>query len=67
MLLCTEFESWHKAWRPHITLKGFRPDDQYYSRKHETPGREAKTVTSSIERHVFTKTRLTTYRLKTAA
>jgi hypothetical protein len=38
MLLYTEFESWYNAWRPHMTLKAFRPDDLYYSRKPETPG-----------------------------
>jgi len=24
-LLCTEFESWYNAWRPHMTLEGLRP------------------------------------------
>jgi putative transposase len=66
-LLCTEFESWYNAWRPHMTLEGFRPDDLYYRRKPETPRREAKTVPSNIERHVFVETRLTAYRLKNAA
>jgi transposase InsO family protein len=65
--LCTEFESWYNAWRPHMTLAGFRPDDLYYSRKPETPKRDAKTVPSNIERHVFVETRLTAYRLKAAA
>jgi putative transposase len=65
--LCTEFESWYNAWRPHMTLEGFRPDDLFYSRKPETPGRKAKTVPGNIERHVLTETRLTAYRLKAAA
>ena len=66
-LLCTEFESWYNAWRPHMTLEGFRPDDLYYGRKPETPNRKAKTVPNNIERHMFTETRVTAYRLKTAA
>ena len=65
--LCTQFESWYNAWRPHMTLEGLRPDDLYYGRKHETPDRKAKTVPNNIERHVFAETRLTAYRLKTAA
>lgn len=67
MLLCTEFENWYNAWRPHMTLEGFRPDDLYYSHKPETPKREAKTVPANIERHVFAETRLAAYRLKNAA
>jgi len=66
-LLCTEFESWYNTWRPHMTLEGFRPDDLYYSRRPETPDREAKTVPGNIERHLFAETRLTAYRLKNAA
>jgi putative transposase len=66
-LLCTEFESWYNAWRPHMTLQGFRPDDQYYNRKPGMPKRDAKTVPGDIERHVFAETHLTAYRLKAAA
>lgn len=66
-LLCTQFESWYNAWRPHMTLEGLRPDDFYYGRKPEKPRRDAKTVPSNIERHVFAETRLTAYRLKNAA
>jgi len=66
-LLCTKFESWYNAWRPHMTLEGFRPDDLYYSCKPETPKRDAKSVPSHIERHVFAETRLTAYRLRNAA
>jgi hypothetical protein len=66
-LLCTEFESWYNGWRPHMTLEGFRPDDLHYDRKPEKPKRDAKTVPSYIERHVFAETRLTAYRLKNAA
>ena len=65
--LCTEFENWYNIWRPHMTLGGFRPDDLYYSRKPETPKRDAKTVPSNIERYVFAETRLTAYRLRNAA
>ena len=50
-----------------MTLEGFRPDDFYYCRKPEMPKREAKTVPSHIEHHVFAETRLTAYRLKNAA
>jgi len=67
VLLCTEFAGWYNAWRPHMTLEGFRPDDLYYDRKPEMPNRDAKTVPSNIERHVFAETRLTAYRLKNAA
>jgi transposase InsO family protein len=67
MSLYTEFESWYNTWRPHMTLDGFWPDDLYYGRKLETPNRKAKTVPNNIERHVFTETRVTAYRLKTAA
>ncbi|RPJ30944.1 MAG: transposase [Planctomycetaceae bacterium] len=65
--LCVQFENWYNAWRPHMTLDGFRPDDLYYSRKPEPPKRDAKTVPSNIERHVFAETRLTAYCLKAAA
>jgi len=65
--LCMEFENWYNGWRPHMTLNGFRPDDLYYSRKPETQKRDAKTVPNNIDRHVFAETRLTAYRLKTAA
>jgi putative transposase len=65
--LCAKFESRYNAWRPHMTLEGLRPDDLYYDRKPETPKRDAKTVPSNIERHVFAETRLTAYRLKNAA
>jgi putative transposase len=66
-LLCSEFETWYNAWRPHMTLEGLRPDDFYYDRKPEELKRDAKTVPGNIERHVFTQTRVTAYRLKTAA
>jgi transposase InsO family protein len=65
--LCAEFENWHNVWRPHMTLEGLRPDDLYHSHKLETPKRDAKTVPSNIERHIFAETRLTVYRLKAAA
>ena len=65
-LLCTEFESCYNAWRPYMTLEGFRPDDLYYSRRPETPTRDARTLPSNIERHVFPETRVTAYRLKNA-
>jgi hypothetical protein len=67
MSLCTEFEHWYNAWRPHMTLESFRPDDLYYSRQLETLNRKAKTVPINTERHVFTEARLTAYRLRTAA
>ena len=65
--LCTEFEHWYNAWDPHMTLEGLRPDDSYYDRKPEEPKRDAKTIPGNIERHVFTETRVTAYRLKIAA
>ena len=65
--LCVEFEHWYNAWRPHMALEGLRPDDFYYDRKPEEPKRYAKTVPGNIERHVFTETRVTAYRLKNAA
>jgi len=39
----------------------------YYDCKPEELTRDAKTVPSNIERHVFAETRLTAYRLKSAA
>ena len=50
-----------------MALEGLRPDDFYYGRKPEKPKRDAKAVPANIERHVFLETRLTAYRLKTAA
>ena len=50
-----------------MTLEGLRPDDLYYSRKPETPKRDAKTIPGNIERHICAETRLTGYRLKQAA
>ena len=66
-LLCAEFETWYNHWRPHMTLNGLRPDDVYYSRKTDKPDRDSKTVPCNIERHVFQETRITGYRLKSAA
>jgi transposase InsO family protein len=65
--LCDEFEDWYNDWRPHMTLDGFCPDDVYYNRKPEKPGRYCKKVPSNIERHLFKETRVTGYRLKDAA
>jgi transposase InsO family protein len=65
--LCREFETWYNSWRPHMTLEGFRPDDLYYDRKPEKPHRDSKTVPRNINRHVFPETRITGYRLKSAA
>ena len=64
--LCAEFESWHNAWRPYVTLEGLRSDDVYCRRKPETPKRDSKAVPASIEHHVCLKTRLSAHRLKTA-
>ena len=50
-----------------MTLEGFRPDDLYYSRRPETPRREAKAVPGNIERHLFAEMRVTAYSLKSAA
>ncbi len=66
-LLCSEFENWYNAWRPHMTLEGLRPDDLYYDRKPEKPTRDSKAVPGNIECHVFAETRLIAYRLKNAA
>jgi hypothetical protein len=66
-LLSTEFTCWYNAWWPHVALDGLRPDDRHYDRKPDMPKRDAKTVSSNIERHVFAETRLTAYRLKNAA
>jgi putative transposase len=66
-LLCTEFKTWYNNWRPHMTLDGLRPDDLYYGRETEKPSRDAKTVPSNIERQIFQETRITGYRLKSAA
>ena len=65
--LCGELETWYNAWRPHMALEGFRPDDFYYSRKRQTPKRDAKTVPDNITRYIFAETRLTAYRLRNAA
>lgn len=65
--LCTQFECWYNVWRPHMALDGLRPDDLYYGHKLDKPKRNAKTVPGNIERHIFRDTRLTAYRLKTAA
>ncbi|MHC4440637.1 MAG: transposase, partial [Planctomycetota bacterium] len=65
--LCDEFVSWYNMWRPHMTLNGFCPDDIFYDRKPEKPNRDSETVSSNIERYLFTETRVTGYRLKNAA
>jgi transposase InsO family protein len=65
--LCTEFAGWYNTWRPHMALEGIRPDDLYYSRKPQTPERDARTVPDNVERHIFLETRLTAYRLENAA
>ncbi len=66
-LLCKEFEIWYNAWRPHMALEGFRPDDVYYDKKPEKPDRDAKTVPDNIDQHLFHETRITGYRLKSVA
>ena len=50
-----------------MALEGLQPDDLDYSRKPETPKREAKTVPGNIECHVFAETRLAAYCPKNAA
>ena len=65
--LCSEFQSWYNNWRPHMTLNGVRPDDVYNGRKTEKPNCDSKTVPCDIERRVFKETRITGYRLKSAA
>jgi hypothetical protein len=50
-----------------MTLDGVRPDDVYYDRKPEKPNRDVKTVPSNIEQHLFQETRVTGYRMKSAA
>jgi len=65
--LCDEFESWYNLWRPHMKLGGLRPDDVYYDRKPEKPGRASKTVPNNIEKHLFQQTMVTRYRLKSVA
>ncbi len=49
-----------------MALEGLRSDELYYDPKPEKLGRDAKTLPDNIERHVFTETRLTTYRRKNA-
>ena len=66
-MLCDEFEHWYNAWRPHMTLNGLRPDDVYYDRKPEKPGRDSKTVPEYIERRLFHEAGITGYRLKNVA
>ena len=66
-LLCAELDSWYNTWRPHMAPEGFRPDEQYYSRKPGTPKRDAKTVSGNVDRHIFAETRLAAYRLKNTA
>ena len=65
--LCKEFEIWYDAWRPHMTLDGFRPDDVYCDKKPEKLDRDANTVPDNIEQHYFQETRITGYRLKSVA
>jgi len=66
-MLCDEFEHWYNAWRPHMTLNGLRPDDVYYDRKPEKPGRDSKTVPEYIKRRLFHEAGITGYRLKNVA
>ncbi|MHC4329167.1 MAG: DDE-type integrase/transposase/recombinase [Planctomycetota bacterium] len=66
-MLCKEFQYWYNIWRPHMTLDGIRPDDVYYEKKPEKPQRDAKTVPTHIEEHLFQETRVTGYRLKDVA
>ena len=65
--LCDEFGNWYNLWRPHMKLEGLRPDDVYYDRKPEKPGRTSKTVPNNIGTHLFHQTRVTGYRLKSTA
>ena len=64
---CSEFEIWYNRWRSHMTLDGLRPDDVYYDKKPEKPGREAKTVPRNMEQCFFCETKITGYRLKKTA
>jgi putative transposase len=65
--LCEEFQIWYNRWRPHMTLDGLRPDDVFYKNRPDKPGRDAKTVPSNIERHYYSSTRITGYRLRNVA
>ena len=65
--LCTEFETWYNSWRPHMTLGGIRPDDVFHDNKPEKPKHDAKIIPCNIEKHFFSQTHVTGYRLKEVA
>ena len=65
--LCADFSLWYNAWRPHMLLQGFRPDDYYRRDIPEPIPKDAKTVPLNIEKRKFKDTRITGYRLKQAA
>jgi hypothetical protein len=66
-MLCKEFQYWYNVWYPHMTLDGIRSDDVYYDKKPEEPQRDAKTVPTHVEEHLFQETRVIGYRLKDVA
>jgi hypothetical protein len=65
--LCAGFVLWYNEWRPHMSLPGFRPGDVYGREQPEAVPKSAKVVPLNIERHRFTETRVTGFRLRDAA
>jgi transposase InsO family protein len=65
--LCARFAEWYNRWRPHMYLDGQPPDDVYYNKALNRPGRDDKKIPPNIETRSFPETRMTGYRLKEAA
>jgi transposase InsO family protein len=65
--LCESFSLWYNEWRPHMTLGGCRPVDFYCREIPEPVAADAKVVPLNIERHRFSETRVTGFRLREAA
>jgi len=65
--LCESFTEWYNDWRPHMRLNGARLEDNFSGAGSPSLPRDAKKVPTEIECRGFEETRVTGFRLKTAA
>ena len=65
--LCAGFVLWYNEWRPHMSLRGFRPGDVYGREQPEAVPKSAKVVPLNIERRHFAETRVSGFGLRDAA
>jgi len=65
--LLRDFVVYYNEWRGHSALDGAVPGSVYIGRTWRKPDRSAKQVPRQVERHTFSGTRITAFRLAKAA